>query len=192
MSDKFSREIDRALFEAAQGLEDAAALDAFLASDQPEGRKLAIVGGADHETEYVRHLRARASDRIVFLGFQPRPVIKSLYEQCALFVMPSYHEGLPIAALEAASCSAPMILSDIPANRDLGLAASHYFPVGDTDRLAHLLEREHVSNPAEAEMVRRRFDWDRAADSTAKIYRSLIPPAVVAPQRERIGTGLVE
>src|SRR3546814_15809766 len=38
-------------------------IDAFLASAQPEGRKLVIAGGADHETDFVRALRGRASDR---------------------------------------------------------------------------------------------------------------------------------
>lgn len=167
-------------------------IDAFLSSHQPEGRKLAIVGGADHETDYVRALRARACDRVVFLGFQPRTVIKCLYENCALFAMPSHHEGLPIAALEAASCTAPMILSDIPANLDLGLSPERYFPVGDTARLACLLERPPMPIVAEAEMVRRRFDWDRSADSTAKLYRSLVPPAAIVRHQEPIGTRLVE
>lgn len=161
-------------------------IDAFLASRQPEGRKLAIVGGADHETDYVRALRARASDRVIFLGFQPRSVIKCLYENCALFALPSYHEGLPIAALEAASCTAPMILSDIPANLDLDLSADRYFPVGDKAALAHMLERDHVAIVAEAEMVRRRFDWDRSADSTAKLYRTLLPSSAVVRGKARI------
>src|SRR3546814_6080594 len=47
-------------------------IDAFLASAQPEGRKLVIAGGADHETDFVRALRARASDRVIFLGTQSR------------------------------------------------------------------------------------------------------------------------
>src|SRR3546814_5182412 len=82
------------------------------------------------DLDFVRALRARASDRVIFLGTQSRSVLKCLYENCSLFVIPSYHEGLPIAALEAASCSAPMILSDIAANRDLGLDSERYFQIG--------------------------------------------------------------
>src|SRR3546814_15210365 len=63
-------------------------------------------------------------------GVQSRATLKCLYEHCALFVMPSYHEGLPIAALEAASCGARILLSDIPANLELGLEPMNYFPVG--------------------------------------------------------------
>lgn len=167
-------------------------IDAFLASTQPEGRKLVIAGGADHETDYVRSLLAKASDRVVFVGRQPRAVLKCLYENCVLFAMPSYHEGLPIAALEAASCVAPMILSDISANRDLGLSAERYFSVGNTAMLARMLERTYDPIEAEAQMVRRRFDWDKSADSTAKLYYKFRPISAPAPRQKRIGTGLVE
>jgi glycosyltransferase involved in cell wall biosynthesis len=173
-----------------KGLDDL--IDAFEASRQPDGRKLAIAGGADHETDYVRALRARASDRVVFLDFQPRPVLKYLYENCALFVMPSYHEGLPIAALEAASCAAPMILSDIAANCDLGLNPDRYFPVGDVARLSHMLEGTHQAQAAEAQMVKRRFDWDESASSTATLYRSFWPASAIATLKERVGPRLVD
>lgn len=167
-------------------------IDAFRASSQPDGRKLVIAGGADHETDYVRALRAKACDRVVFVGRQPRAVLKCLYDNCTLFAMPSYHEGLPIAALEAASCVAPMILSDIPANLDLGLSAERYFPVGDKARLAHMLEKAYDPIEAEAQMVQRKFDWDKSADSTAKVYHSFRPASPLAMRHKRIGTGLVE
>lgn len=167
-------------------------IEAFLASRQPEGRKLVIAGGADHETDYVRALLGKASHQVVFVGRQPRAVLKCLYEHCVLFAMPSHHEGLPIAALEAASCVTPMILSDIPANLDLGFSAERYFPVGNRAMLARMLERTHDPIEAEAQMVRRRFDWDRSADSTAKLYYSFRPASAVAPRQKQIGTGLVK
>jgi glycosyltransferase involved in cell wall biosynthesis len=174
-----------------KGLHDL--IDAFEAGPSEDGRTLAIAGTADHETDYVRALRARASDRVIFLGRQPRSVLKSLYENCALFVLPSYHEGLPIAALEAASCAAPMILSDILANRDLGLNADRYFPAGDVTGLSRLLAQTHQAEAAEVQMVKRRFDWDRSASKTAELYRSLAPSlAGLAMPGERTRTGLAD
>ena len=58
--------------------------------------------------------------------------------------------------------------------------------------LARMLEQTHDPIEAEAQMVRRRFDWDKSADSTAKIYYSFRPASAVAPRQERIGTGLVK
>lgn len=173
-----------------KGLHDL--VEAFESSPQPDGRKLVIAGSANHDSDYVRILRARANDRVLFLGVQPRSVLKRLYENCALFAMPSYHEGLPIAALEAASCAAPMLLSDIPANRDLGLDADCYFPVGDVARLAAMLGGTHESKTAEAHMLRQRFDWDKSARSTANLYRSLAPALIALGRPDHANTRFVD
>jgi glycosyltransferase involved in cell wall biosynthesis len=156
-----------------KGLHDLIA--AFKANSSPD-TVLAIAGDANHDSEYVRELRSHASESIRFLNFQTRPVLKCLYENCAVFVMPSYHEGLPIAALEAASCAAPMLLSDIAANRDLGLSEDCYFPVGDTACLSGLLASGHQTRAADAHKVKRRFDWDMSARDTTVVYRSLARP----------------
>ena len=50
------------------------------------------------------------------------------------------HEGLPIALLEAMSYDIPVVASDIPANLEIGLDESHYFPCGNVKELAKRLE----------------------------------------------------
>lgn len=136
--------------------------------------QLVIVGGADHQSAYARELMAQAGERVVFAGVQSRATLKCLYERCGLFVMPSYHEGLPIAALEAASCGARMLLSDIEANRDIGLDPRHYFPVGDVDALAHRLDQDCEDLAVNAAEVRDRFSWDRAAFDTIRVYQGAL------------------
>jgi glycosyltransferase involved in cell wall biosynthesis len=151
-----------------KGLHDL--VDAHARAGDP--RTLVIVGGADHESAYATGLRARESERVRFAGLQDRATLRELFENASLFVMPSYHEGLPIAALEAASCATPMLLSDIDPNLDLGLGAHHYFPMGDVDALARSLAR-----PSEDYAIDRKafgaFDWDRISESTLALYREL-------------------
>lgn len=144
--------------------------------------KLVIAGSADHESEYARDLLARASDRVIFAGVQSRATLKCLYEHCARFVMPSYHEGLPIAALEAASCGARMLLSDIPANLDIALDPQNYFPVGDVAALTDRLNADHADFAVDRDAVRERFSWDKAAEDTLDVYRATLTKGRTAPQ----------
>jgi glycosyltransferase involved in cell wall biosynthesis len=137
-------------------------------------RKLALVGGAMHKSAFAQNLLLQADDKVVFLGPQPRAVLRRLYEQADLFVLPSFHEGLAISALEAANCATPMLLSDIAANRDIGLPAGNYFPVGDERALAASLARPAAQFTYDVDEVRGRFDWDRIAAQTLEVYRGML------------------
>lgn len=136
-------------------------------------RTLVVVGGADHESNYATELRRRESRRIRFAGLQDRATVRELFESASLFVMPSYHEGLPIAALEAASCATPMLLSDIEPNRDLGLPPHHYFPVGDVQALAERLDRPATDYAIAREAFLDAFDWDQISERTLEVYREV-------------------
>jgi len=153
--------------------------------------KLVIAGSADHESDYARDLLARAGDRVIFAGVQSRATLKCLYEHCALFVMPSYHEGLPIAALEAASCGARMLLSDIPANLDIGLNPENYFPVGDVAALTERLNADCADFQVDRDSVCARFSWDKAAEDTLEVYRAALAPRRAASRpTENPGTAV--
>ena len=75
--------------------------------------KLLIVGDADHRDEYSKRLLQQASDRIVFTGFISHDRLPILLQSASLFVLPSYNEGLSIAALEAVGAGIPILLSDM-------------------------------------------------------------------------------
>ncbi len=139
-----------------------------------DGRKLVIVGGADHASDYSESLLKLANENIIFTGLQDRGTLRELYENADLFVMPSYHEGLPIAALEAGSCSTPMLLSDIQPNLDIGLPESDYFPVGNTGALAEALNQPTYLYRVDAAEFRRKFDWDQIAMQTSSVYQKIM------------------
>ena len=137
--------------------------------DSGTDRKLVLVGSAMHDSAFCRDLLGKADDKVVFLGSQPRSVLRRLYENADLFVLPSFHEGLAISALEAANCGAPMLLSDISANRDLGLPQGNYFPVGNERALAVQLARPGHDFGYDVNALRSRFDWDRIAQPLTSI-----------------------
>lgn len=138
--------------------------------------KVVVVGAADHESEYSRELAKQAGPQVVFAGKRAREEVFTLYRHAALFVLPSFHEGHPIVALEAMSTGCPVLLSDIQANVGVGLSASHYFPVGDVEALARRLraasfEDLRVTDPALLE----RYDWGTIAAQTSAIFERLEP-----------------
>ena len=144
---------------------------AFLRADPPH--KLVIAGAADHEDSYSRSLLRHASDRIRFCGFQSHDVLQVLYRNAALFVLPSTHEGLPIAALEAANLGVPVLLSDIRPNLDIELAPANYFPVGDVGALRRKLLANYDTLRVDRDAIARRFNWGRVSEATGQVYAAL-------------------
>lgn len=151
------------------------AFDVLIAAHRASGtqRKLLIAGGADHESPYSRTLLEQANERIIFTGALPREQLQQLYANATLFVLASSHEGLPIAALEAGSLGCPMLLSDIQPNRDLGLPAGNYFPVGNTEALAEAIRKEATDFAVDSNAFDE-FDWDHVAVQTLAIYRAVL------------------
>ncbi|MEO8722894.1 MAG: glycosyltransferase family 4 protein [Sphingobium sp.] len=156
-----------------KGLHDL--IDAFEKSDTRA--QLLIAGGVDHVDSYARALMARGNARVRFLGRQPRDMVEKLYANASLFVMPSSHEGLPIAALEAASAGAPLLLSDIQPNLDLGLARANYFPQGDVAALAEALAVEPGTYQIDLAPLLERFNWDAVAAATNIVYQNIVKSA---------------
>ena len=104
--------------------------------------KLAIVGGADYSSAYSRAVVLAASRiaGVTLLGHQTGDVLAELYTHAGVFVLPSSHEGQPIAVLEAMSYGCPTILSDIVPHREIATSNTEFVPVGDVAALAERLE----------------------------------------------------
>lgn len=144
--------------------------------------KLAIVGASDHPDAYTRQVLETAAKTpgVVCTGFQSGQALRELYAHAGLFVLPSSHEGLPIAMLEALSYGLPVVASDIPANLEVGLPAEHYYPLGDVDALAARLG-EFAARPLTMESreqrrawVSERFDWRDIAHRTMAVYEAVV------------------
>ena len=155
-------------------------IDAFHRAALP-GWKLAIVGASDHPDAYVREVldKASATPGVICTGLQTGVSLRELYVHAGIFVLPSSHEGLPIAMLEALSYGLPVIASDIPANLEVGLAKEHYFPLGDVAALSARLESfaarpmSMAEREARREWVSTRFDWRDVARRTMVVYQAL-------------------
>lgn len=165
-------------FVEEKGIHDLIA--AYSALKAP-GHKLVIAGDADHETEYSRLVRKKAGETegAVLTGFQTGEALSELFSNASCFVLPSYHEGLPIALLEALSYGLPSLVSDIPAHRELPLSKEVYFKPGDHAALARALSiaMQGGFEPERrkyAALIESAFDWDSIAASTLDVYTEVL------------------
>jgi glycosyltransferase involved in cell wall biosynthesis len=156
-------------------------VQAFLKARIPDWQ-LVIVGAADHEDAYSLALKqsAAAVSGVVMTGYMTKDPLAQIYAHAGLFVLPSYHEGLPIVLLEALSYGLPALASDIPANRQVGLAKDRFFQPGDVDDIARKI-RAHTTRPftsaekiAQLDFVARHFDWDAIAEKTIRVYENVL------------------
>lgn len=139
-----------------------------------KGCRLVIAGDTYFETKYSKQFREMAQrNHVVLTGFVKGKKLHSLLTHARCFVLPSSHEGLPIALLEAMSYKVPVIVSDIPANLEVGLDADCYFPVGDVDALATKLQKNMDEACHHVEYDIRKYNWDVIADQVCKVYQSL-------------------
>ncbi len=144
--------------------------------------KLVIAGEADHETEYSHRLKveAREDDRIIMPGYVTGERLNQLYSHARLFVLPSYHEGLPIALLEALSYGLHPLISDISANKEVGLNEKFYFTCGDVLSLQNKIST-CIENPIDDSeknalqlMVAKNYNWSQIAEQTVGIYETAV------------------
>lgn len=139
--------------------------------------QLVLAGDADHEDDYSSELKrlAKAND-VILTGFIKGERLNEIMTNALLFVLPSYHEGLPISLLEAMSYNIDVLVSDIPANTISSLEKDDYFACGDEASLRSSLERK-LKNP----IIGREYDlspynWDVIADNTLAVYNKVLSP----------------
>lgn len=147
-----------------------------------QGWKLVLVGDVASGDDYVQEVQnlAGESEEVVVAGFRSGEQLAGLLRNAGIFVLPSSHEGLPIALLEAMSYGLPVIASDIPAHLELKLATRCYFPLGNVDVLAERLSdlaedadfRETLKETGTV-TVKQKYDWADVADQTAELYRQI-------------------
>ena len=145
---------------------------------------LVIIGDTDHPTSYSDKLKeqARKVDGVILTGFLKGEQLQAIFSQAKTFVMPSYHEGLPIALLEAMSYSLPAIVSDIPANVEVNLQSDTYFPVGGITELKKQLVKHASSESGQVNYASylEHYDWSKIATQTMVVYQHALTKRVLS------------
>lgn len=159
-------------FVPEKGLHDL--IEAYLSSGVKA--RLVLVGDADHESKYSMKIKRLAiNNGIVLTGFIKGDKLNEIFTHAALFVMPSYHEGLPIALLEALSYNLRVLVSDIPANKEVEIEKINYFRVGDVNDLKNkiILSLMSPSNCDYSNVLDVKYNWAVIANQTIEVYKKI-------------------
>lgn len=136
--------------------------------------KLVLAGDSDFEDEYSLRLKKMAKDNgVILTGFIKGRKLHSLLSNCLCFCLPSSHEGLPISLLEAMSYNVPVLVSDIPANIEIGLNKNYYFPCGNVEILANKLSNIINKPFHKVEYNMEKYDWNKIAFQVDQIYKTI-------------------
>lgn len=148
-------------------------VEAFSRIDN-QGYKLVLAGDTDFEDDYSRKLKAMAKEHgVVLTGFIKGKKLHSLLTNCRCYCLPSSHEGLPIALLEAMSYNVPVIVSDIPANLEVRLPKEVYFHVGNVEELSEKLTTIVNTPLSHPSYNMKKYDWDRISNEVIDIYKKI-------------------
>lgn len=144
--------------------------------------RLVVVGSAGHGAQKVldfihgRGLR----DRIRLLGYTDEPTLDALYAEATALLFPSLEEGFGLPVLEAMARGLPVIASNTSSLPEIAGDAAVLVDPRDVEGMTQAARRmvEDESWRAQwCELGRARasqFTWQRAAQSTLDVYRSLL------------------
>jgi len=149
-----------------------------LAATHP-GEFRATVAGDGPLADRIERLAAE-HDEITYLGYVSEERKRSLLSDGAIYVLPTYAEGLPIAMLEGmagANAVVSTTVGSIPEviDEDRGILTEP----GDVDQLTEALERLVTAPERRARMaennrrtIEERYSWDHVTDELVAIYET--------------------
>lgn len=119
-------------------------------------------------------------ENVILAGY--RSDIPDVLNAADIFVFPSFHEGMPVSALEAMACGLPIICSEIRGNVDIIREGDngYLFQPSDVETLARKLE--YLLDDAEKRKIMglknkenvKDFSLESVTEELKKIYKSVL------------------
>jgi glycosyltransferase involved in cell wall biosynthesis len=139
-----------------------------------------VLCGSGSEEDRLRSIleEATTGGRVTWVGHVSQAELPALYRGADIYVSTSKCDGSSVSLLEAMSCGRPVLVSDIPGNREWVEATEHRFAVGDAEDLRTSLRRlattprairEASGHPGRARVLQD-ADWAKAPQKLARLY----------------------
>ena len=142
---------------------------------------LLMAGGAgpdDHE--FQEAVAGFVLDRRVrMLGYVPPSDLSVIYQRAHTLVNPSLWEGFGLPPLEAMAYRVPVVVSELPAHREMAGDAACYVDPENPDSIADGIERVWNDDRLREELIEEGsqrvslFTWGETARKTLALYRQL-------------------
>ncbi|MBI5150757.1 MAG: glycosyltransferase family 4 protein [Candidatus Omnitrophica bacterium] len=143
--------------------------------------KLAVVGMAGWKTEGLAESIERLGIKgdVVFLGFVTTDRLRELYNLAEVFVFPSFYEGFGYPIVEAFSCGAAVVTSNVSSCPELAGDAALIVNPGDSGEIAGavatLLNDLEIRNAFREKALARAREFDnlKTARETLSVYKEV-------------------
>lgn len=153
-------------------------LEAYCGIDNPD-YALYIVGGM-HAIYADAELSAYTTRQGVrFLGYVGGDTLTSLYRNATAYINPSLYEGFGIPLVEAMTQQCPVIVSDIPAFREVCGEAALYFSPTDIQGMQNQMNRLMHDETLQKQLAlqgyqqAKRFSWQQSAEQIKQLIHAL-------------------
>lgn len=153
-----------------------------LAQLHGEAWQLTLMGAGPDQTKLEAMAgKLRIADKVSFIGQIPPAEVAGEMQAHHVLISASHSEGRSNAVLEAQAAAMPVVVSDIPGNRELIEEGVNgwLFPVDDSGRLAELLtdlfRKPYTELEAEGQagrhgLLRQELRWRSSASQYVELY----------------------
>ena len=171
------------ILRSGKGVLDLVDFAKYICDRRPDVRFVVCGIGPLFENLRLKALKMGLQRKIIILGYVGRRRIAELYQNAALLVQPSAHEGLSTVVLEAMSCGLPVVAYDIPGNRQVissgsnGILVDSKSPESMARSILKLLNdsnlRDNIGREARI-TIEDHYSWDNIANKITECYNELL------------------
>lgn len=145
--------------------------------------KLVIAGGISDTSDYMQILlkKADGDQNIIFTGFVQGDLLKELYSNAFLYILPSDVEGMPLSLLEAMSYGCCCLTSDINECVDVIGDNGFSFKQGNIhdlkDKIKYCINNRDVIEKMKLkapDYICNRYNWDESVNKLENIIYEVI------------------
>jgi len=152
-----------------------------LLSPLSQGLHLVLVGGEGWKNkDFFRMVKTHPlKAHIHMTGYLPRDALASCYQDAICLMFPSLYEGFGLPILEAMSCGAPVITSNVSSMKEVAgnaaLLVNPYDTGAISDAMNRLLRDERLRESLINKGFKRatEFSWKKCADETLRVINAV-------------------